>query len=170
MHFSNTPTSPLWTPQMETLVGVVASAGMTAKLLPEDDEVYTTRLRGKSQFSGMAASSSSAQPDPALMAFSHYHSLGAMGQHQLPFEPEPDIDKMIEAMPLEFEVNKRFKPLHDFQRLMAGKVRMLLWAGEATSFDLAWPWVGNTGVFPAYGTYGWPTESLIHRWYDASKR
>lgn len=170
LHFTNTPTNPLWTRQLEALVGTVAKAGMTAKLLPEDDAVYNTRLRGKGQFTGMTMSSSSAQADPVLMAFSHYHSKGAMGQHQLPFEPEPDVDKLIESMRLEYDVRKRFTMLHEFQRMMAGKMRMVLWAGEATTFDLAWPWVGNTGVFPAYGTFGWPTESLVHRWFDQSKK
>lgn len=171
LHVSATPTNPIWTRMAEALAGVVAKGGIKGKVIPQDDANFTTPiLRGKGNFAGMAMSSSSAQPDPALMAFAHYHSKGAMGQHQLPFEPEPDVDAMIESMRAEFDINKRFKILHDFQKLMAGKVRMLLWAGDATTYDLAWPWVGNTGVFPAYGTYGWPTESLVHRWYDASKR
>ena len=104
------------------------------------------------------------------MITGYYHSQGGFAVNQPPFEPDPETDRMIEAMRLEFNMAKRFQMIHDFQRMMAGKMRLLLWPGDATTFTLAWPWVGNAGVYHAYGTYGAPTESLTHLWFDQSKK
>jgi len=172
LHYSVNGFSPTYVRQAEIMAGNIEQAGMRAKLLPEDHQTLflPKRMRDRGLFTGVSIIASSAAVDSLAMISAYYHSTGGMSTHQPPFEPDPETDRMIEAMRREFDMTKRFKMTQDFQRSMAGKLRLLLWPGDATTFTLAWPWVGNAGVFNAYGTYGAPAESLIHQWFDQSKK
>jgi len=172
LHYTPNGYTPTYVRMVETLAGNVEPTGMRAKLLPEDHQTLflPKRVRDKGKFTGISIISASAAVDSLAMIAAYYHSEGAMSVNQPPFEPDPSTDTMIEAMRREFDMQKRFKMIHDFQRMMAGKARLLLWPGDATAFELAWPWVGNAGVYRGYGTYGAPTEALVHQWFDQSKK
>jgi hypothetical protein len=86
------------------------------------------------------------------------------------FATEPDVDKMIDDMRREFDVTKRTQLVHDFQRIMAKRVRMVWHAGVATSLRLSWPWLSNFSAYTTYNDTASGTEAYPHYWYDASQR
>ena len=53
---------------------------------------------------------------------------------------------------------------------MATKMYMLNEPGAATEFLLAWPWLGNFGVFRSFQDSLQAVEGWTHYWIDESKR
>jgi ABC-type transport system substrate-binding protein len=156
----------------EILNGMLQEGGIRPKMSPRDSgsEFVPNYARGKNNFSGIAVYGSSPYVDPVAFVSSYYHSGGAFAPDLKPFAPEPDIDQMIDNMHREFDLNKRMALVHEFQRIMAKRLRILLAPGAIAGYGLSWPFVGNSGAFVPYNNYSAPTESTIHIWYDESKR
>lgn len=168
-HYTSNGYDAVYLKQVEVFQGMFQGIGLRPKMLPED---YTTTflpgLRSQGKFLGAKLSGSSAQGDPLEMINLHYHSEGGFGQHQVPFTPEPDVDKMIDDMRSEFDSAKRLQMMQDFQRTMAKRQRMIWHAGVAPALRLSWPWLGNYSAYTTYNDTAAGTEAYVHYWYDAS--
>lgn len=170
-HYRGTGYGAAYDKWVEVLVGAQREVGIRAKQLPEEyNNVFLPGNRVEGKFTGARMIATSAQGDPVEMISNHYHSTGGFGVHQPPFTPEPDIDAMIDSMRKEFDIQKRQAIIHEFQRIMAKRQRVLLFPGATPSLSMSWPWVGNYGVFRTYSSIGGATESLPHYWYDESKK
>jgi peptide/nickel transport system substrate-binding protein len=169
-HYRGTGYGAAYDKWVEVLVGSLKEVGIRAKQLAEDyNSVFLPGNRVEGKFTGARMIATSAQGDPVEMISNHYHSTGGFGIHQPPFTPEPDIDAMIDSMRKEFDLTKRLALVHEFQRVMAKRQRVLLFAGATPGLSMSWPWVGNYGVYRSYAGIGAGTESLVHYWYDESR-
>jgi peptide/nickel transport system substrate-binding protein len=170
-HYTSNGYDTFYLKQVDIWQGMFQGIGLRPKMLPED---YTTTflpgLRNNGKFLGAKLSGSSAQGDPIEMVSLHYHSEGGFGQHQVAFQHEPDVDKMVNDMRSEFDSAKRIQLLQEFQRTMSKRMRMIWHAGVAPTLRLSWPWLANYSAFTTYNETAAGTEAFPHWWYDASQR
>jgi len=80
------------------------------------------------------------------------------------------IQSLIEAQRVELDEKKRFGILMDLQKEMALQMPAVPWPGIANGFSLAWPAMGNFGVYVAKSTITAPSETWPSLWYDESKK
>jgi peptide/nickel transport system substrate-binding protein len=170
-HYTSNGYDAVYLKQVDVYQGMLQGIGLRPKMVPADyTTIFLPGLRSQGKFLGAKLSGSSAQGDPVEMINLHYHTEGGFGQHQVAFAPEADVDKMIDDMRREFDAAKRVQLIHDFQRTMAKRVRMVWHAGVATSLRLSWPWLGNYSAFTTYNETAAGTEAFPNYWYDASQR
>jgi ABC-type transport system substrate-binding protein len=85
-------------------------------------------------------------------------------------KPDAKLAEMIRQQRVEVDQQKRITMIQDLQRYLASKMYRLLDAGDALTFSLANPWIGNYGVYRApTGGSEW-SESYIYWWIDNSKK
>jgi ABC-type transport system substrate-binding protein len=83
---------------------------------------------------------------------------------------DPAVDGLIEKAMAEFDVKKRQEYVHDLQRTLAKQAYGISQPGLADQFWLAWPAIGNWGVYQGdsrviqNGIHG-----LAAMWYDSTK-
>ena len=90
---------------------------------------------------------------------------------------DPKLNELIEKMKVEFDEKKQQALVYDAQRLIAGQAYVVPNAGSVKTFGIAWPAVGNMGVFNSYGsptpggtgvTASW-AEQYHSWWVDSTK-
>ena len=90
---------------------------------------------------------------------------------------DPKLNELIEKMKVEFDEKKAQTLFYDAQRLIAGQAYVVPNAGSVKTFGIAWPAVGNMGVFNSYGsptpggtgvTASW-AEQYHSWWVDSTK-
>jgi ABC-type transport system substrate-binding protein len=155
------------------LAGELQNAGMKVdrKPAPYQTSFFPSVGKGQGQFTGFGIQAGAGQGSPQEFIRGYYHSQGAFGVDAPPFSAEPDVDKLISDMKLEFDAKKLIEMQKEFQRFMAKRMRMILDPGNVPSLSLTWPWVGNAGVYRPYDSWaGQGTEHTPYLWHDASKK
>lgn len=125
---------------------------------------------GKGDFKGIAVGASTQFPDIDQFMFAYYHTKGP--RQKVAFQGnggDARSDSLIESQRKELDPKKRADIVKDWQRYMATRMLMIPYPGQSPVFDLAWPWVGNRGVFRPYDAETAPQETTIHIWFDKSK-
>ena len=84
--------------------------------------------------------------------------------------PTPTLEKMIADQRKELDAKKRQTIIHEMQRYVAKEMYYLMEPGEALGFSLAWPWLGNFGVYRSWTGGAASTEVEPYYWIDESKR
>jgi len=80
------------------------------------------------------------------------------------------IQSLIEAQRVELDEKKRAAILLDLQKEMALQMPAVPWPGIANGFSLAWPFMGNFGLYKAKSSITAPSESWPSLWFDESKK
>ena len=80
------------------------------------------------------------------------------------------LEDMIAAQRMELDIKKRASIIHEMQRYVAKTQYYLMDAGDALGFQLAWPWLGNWGVYRNWTGGVDSTEIYPYLWVDESKR
>jgi hypothetical protein len=79
---------------------------------------------------------------------------------------DAELEQMIDSLRKELDADERNSLTHQIQRHLAVKNWAIPWTpGVTNAFNLAWPWVGNIGVYNG----NWPSEVLVNLWIDQSK-
>lgn len=94
-----------------------------------------------------------------------------MARHPWPpgIDSQPD-DKVVKIK-RELNHRSRVSQVQDWQKYLADKMWSVPWAGQATTYSVTLPWVGNAGVYRDW-VANWPTPLTVYPqpWYDQSKR
>ena len=77
---------------------------------------------------------------------------------------DPQLNLLIEKARIEPDVERQKALVADIQRYLAKTMWGLLQSGSATGFKMAWPAIGNYGVYQA--TSGW---DYYRWWLDSTK-
>jgi peptide/nickel transport system substrate-binding protein len=94
----------------------------------------------------------------------NFYGFSASGKNDMAGDPQ--VDNLIEKAQLEIDNDKRKQIAFDLQRLLAQKQYLITHPGGATQFLMAWPVVGNFGVYRAsQGTL----TPRIYWWVDDTK-
>ena len=124
----------------------------------------------KGNFNGIYVGATTTHPDPDGSLFSLFHRDGN-AQH-VALDGNGGDERMyalVEAQRKEPDRNKRIQIIQDFQRYVATKMYTLPYPGQSRGYSLAWPWIGNRGVFRQYDDEAAPQESRVQLWFDRSK-
>jgi ABC-type transport system substrate-binding protein len=144
-----------WQKTIAVTEGFAAEAGFRPKAnLIDYQKEYGPVIRdGKGKFDGWGYTSSGPSGDDAVTYYSwRFHKTGqvflghdAAGKGD--GSGDPQVDGPIEAARREFDTNKRMAIIHDLQRYLAKAQYCVPIPGAADGFVLAWPVVGNYGVW-----------------------
>ena len=123
------------------------------------------------QHEGIAFSGAQGYPDVDGWLWVYYKDGSPRAGHvDSNGKPDSELNRLITAQRSELDEKKRATLVKDFQRHAASKVYMLNTPGAATEFKLAWPWLGNFGMFRS-NQESWPaSEGYTHYWIDESKK
>ena len=138
---------------------------------------YRTDFRGNIRYGfnkheGVAwGSSGQDYPDIDGVLQAHYvPDKDRTGELDASGKPDAHLGELIRQQRVEIDAQKRISILQDIQRYVASKMYRLLDAGDALTFNLANPWIGNYGVYRApSGGSEW-SESYIYWWMDNAKK
>jgi ABC-type transport system substrate-binding protein len=130
-------------------------------------------LRAHGNFDGIAPDPSGSFPDIELQLDNNYQP-GAKNDVIGDWGNVPGLQDIMDRLRNELDPNKRNDIVKEFQKFMAVQMPAVPYPGLASVFDLYWPWVGNAGVYLAFGSTvpgaaDSPAESDIYLWYDKSK-
>jgi len=123
------------------------------------------------KFDGIASNSTAAPPEVDLQIDGYLRSgQPRTGHVDSNGQPDTKLDDLLTKQRSELDLQKRIAIIQEIQRHAASKMYFLYTPGAALGFDLAWPWLGNWGLYRSR-TGGAPVqETLHHMWYDASKK
>jgi peptide/nickel transport system substrate-binding protein len=122
------------------------------------------RLTGGHDFDGAAYGLIPVFPEVDSLFANHYISGGPYYKFEEEYPKDARWDGFMKAQQLEQDPKKRAEIIKDFQRYAAGKMYVLPYPGQANTFSIAWPWVGNFGTFTSRGT-----NADTYLWLDKSK-
>ena len=123
------------------------------------------------QHEGIAFSGASGYPDVDGWLGVYYRDGSPRAGHlDENGKPDAELNRLIVAQRGELDEEKRASLVKEFQRYAATKMYMLNSPGAATEFQLAWPWLGNFGVFRSNQESWQAAEGWTHYWIDESKR
>jgi peptide/nickel transport system substrate-binding protein len=124
----------------------------------------------KGNFNGIYVGATTTHPDPDGSLFSLFHREGN-AQH-VALDGKGGDERMyalVEAQRKEPDRTKRIAIVQEFQRYIGTKMYSLPYPGQSRGYSLAWPWIGNRGVFRHYDNEAAPQESYIQLWFDRAK-
>lgn len=179
--------SPSYTRTAELLSGMLHAGDIRARLDPRDyasdwlpnyQSGYTPvanlgkPIRG---FPGLIYRPGGGSPTMATQVYSAYHRngsrfVGMTADGKNAQNGDADINRAVENLRREFEVDKQKSMALELARLMARKAYDIpAPAHSSMGFSLSWPVIANLGTYR-----GWPagspvTETSLHQWLDSTK-
>ncbi len=154
---------------VEVVTAMAADAGLRFKGVPHNYTLeWGPKYRdSKGHFEGVAYSNASGTVDAGVLN-SLFNSKGSLFKGFSPdgsstFAGDPYLDDLTVKIKQEYDRKKRFALAHDLQRYVAKTQYYTRFPGGASGFSLAWPVVGNFGVYSGGTT---PEFAL---WIDSSK-
>jgi len=87
-------------------------------------------------------------------------------------QPDKVLDDMLAKQRQEVDYERRVSLVKDIQRYTASKMYLFHSPGDALGYSLAWPWLGNYGVFRSRSgpSGGAISETVPSLWFDQSKK
>jgi ABC-type transport system substrate-binding protein len=152
--------------EVEATLAMLNDAGFRANPTPEDyQSIYLPSvLFSQGDHTGMGFTRTAPLPDAGEFFFSVYHPDGTRARVRRGMDAE--LEQMIDSLRKELDADERNSLTHQIQRHLAVKNWAIPWTpGVTKAFNLAWPWVGNIGVYNG----NWPSEVLVNLWIDQSK-
>lgn len=159
--------------QAELLKGMLEASGLfkLQQVNPDYQTEYLTKYYfGKGDFKGIAIGASTQYPEIDQFLFSYYHSSGS--RQKVAFQGgdgDAESDKLIEQQRQETDPAKRIEIIKNWQRHVAETMPMIPYPGQANTFALFWPWLGNYGVFRSWDAESTRDTTEPHLWFDESK-
>jgi peptide/nickel transport system substrate-binding protein len=124
-------------------------------------------LYSKGDFDGITLTLCTLFPDVDGYLFAMEHQRGQYIRR--PFT-DSKMDDLVDKQRREFDRERRIDLIKEYQRYAATKMYDSPVSGQALSFGLSWPWIGNSGVYHGWAADTDKQESLIYTWYDRSKK
>lgn len=161
--------------QAEVIKGMMEEGGaFKLKVInPDYATDYLTNIYfGKGNFKGVAVGATTQFPEVDQFMFAYFHSQGARQKvafQGLAANGDAKSDQMIEAQRKELNEKKRTQLIQDWQKYVATTMPMVPYPGQANTFSLAWPWLGNYGVYRAWDTEAGRETTETKLWFDKSK-
>jgi peptide/nickel transport system substrate-binding protein len=152
--------------EVEATLPMLTEAGFRAKPTPEDyNSIFLPQLLfSQGNHTGIGLLRTATLPDAGEFYFSVYHPEGTRAR--VPRGLDTRLEQLINSLRKEVDGDKRTSLNEEIQRHLAVKMWALPWPGGiARTFNLAWPAVGNVGVF----TGNFPSEVLPNLWIDQTK-
>jgi ABC-type transport system substrate-binding protein len=86
-----------------------------------------------------------------------------------PGSPDKKLDGLIEQQRQELDAAKRTDIFKQIQQYLAVEMHVVPVGGQSTAYDLAWPWIGNNGVFQPWDGATQRDSVSTKLWFDKSK-
>ncbi len=161
-------------PEFSAIVSQIEKGGIktTTKVWDFNTQFNTNVRRGRGvKFNGMAFDPGSAFPLTSYL-WRRLHSKGTVfpgfdPDGKDPARGDPKVDELTSKMIAEFEQRKRQELVNEFLRYMAEQMYEVPAGGQALGYQLAWPAVGNAGVFRAIVP---AIERDVHLWLDTKQK
>ncbi len=159
--------------QCEVIKGMLEADGLfkLKQVNPDYQTDYVPKIYfGKGDFKGIAIGATTQFPEVDQFLFAYYHSQGS--RQKVAFQGkngDETSDKMIEQQRQELDAAKRTQIIKDWQKYTATTMPMLPYPGQAETFSLFWPWVGNYGVYRAWDSEAGRERTETKLWFDKSK-
>lgn len=160
--------------QAEVLKGMMEEGGAFKFKVVNPDYAtdYLTNIYfGKGNFKGVAIGATTQFPEVDQFLFAYFHSQGS--RQKVAFQGKELVDtksdQMIEAQRKELDANKRAQMIKDWQKYAGVQMPMVPYPGQANTFSLAWPWIGNWAVNRAWDTESDRQSVETRLWFDKSK-
>jgi peptide/nickel transport system substrate-binding protein len=140
---------------------------LTSQVVDFVSEFRPKYSQASNKHEGIAYSGASGYPDIDGWLWIYYKS-GSERSGHLDSNGQVDatLDDLISKQRVELDSNKRISIVKDIQRHLANKMYMLNEPGRATGYLLAWPWLGNFGVFRSRTESLPAVEGWTHYWID----
>jgi ABC-type transport system substrate-binding protein len=162
--------SPTYIRQAEVFRGMWEAEGdfkLTTKTHDYTSVWVPNYHQGNGKYEGIVVGAVSTLPDIDGTLVSNFRSGSVKTWSGL---VDPKLDAIIDRQRRELNREKRIDTLKEFQRYEATQMHSIISPGEGLSFTLAWPWLGNRGVYSVSEANSAHQESTIYLWYDASKK
>lgn len=160
--------------QAEVLKGMMEEGGAFKFKVVNPDyatDYLTNVYFGKGNFKGVAIGATTQFPEVDQFLFAYFHSQGS--RQKVAFQGKELVDtksdQMIEAQRKELDANKRAQMIKDWQKYAGVQMPMVPYPGQANTFSLAWPWIGNWAVNRAWDTESDRQSVETRLWFDKSK-
>lgn len=157
----------------EVIKGMLEESGLfkLKQINPDYQTDYLPKYYfAQGDFKGIAVGASTQFPEVDQYLFAYYHSKGSRQKVALKgANGDATSDKLIEQQRSELDAKKRAAIIQDWQKHVAGTMPMIPYPGQANTFSLFWPWVGNYGVFRAWDTESGRDRTETALWFDKSK-
>lgn len=128
---------------------------------------YTPRIHfAKGQYDGLATHPLGGWPHWDIALWNTFTPSG--GNDYVAYDI-PELKNLMVKHRQEADPRKQIEIAHEWQRAIAYHMPIVPSAGIATTFSLAWPWLGNAGWHYVTGGGVAAQETVIHLWYDKSK-
>jgi ABC-type transport system substrate-binding protein len=122
---------------------------------------------GHAQFEGIAGVPYGSWPDFDMLIWSLFSPKGR--NDMVGPKPNQKIQDIMVKHRRELDDKKRTSLAHDWQRAMVEDMPAVPYPGEATSFNLTWPWLANATTYQGWTTHAASAETWVHWWYDKAK-
>jgi peptide/nickel transport system substrate-binding protein len=167
VNFATGAYGPTYTQQVEVAGGMFEQDGhFKLEYVPHEyTSVWVPEYHeGRNEYEGIVIGAISALPDIDGTLFSNFHPSGIKSW----WGPgDAEMERLIEAQRREQNRETRIDLLKEFQRYTATKMFCLISPGQALSFNLAQPSVGNFGVWTVQEAQSDHQETKVHLWYKA---
>ena len=157
----------------EVIKGMLEESGLfkLKQVNPDYQTEYLPKYYfAKGDFKGIAVGASTQFPEVDQFLFAYYHTQGS--RQKVAFQGtngDAKSDKLIEQQRQELDAKKRTEIIKEWQRYVAGTMPMIPYPGQANTFSLFWPWVGNYGVSRAWDGESGRDRTETSLWFDKSK-
>ncbi|HWO74027.1 MAG TPA: hypothetical protein VNN21_10780, partial [Dehalococcoidia bacterium] len=84
-------------------------------------------------------------------------------------QPLPRAHELMVQHRREFDEKKRIEIVHEWQKILAEDMWLVSYPGNWTVFEMAWPWLGNSGFYQPWVAASAPPEEYVNLWYDQEK-
>lgn len=129
--------------------------------------IVGSRLTGGHDYEGVADAGVTSFPEIDSFFGAHFIPGGTFYTFEEDYPPSNDKwFALLKQQQVEQDRKKRADIIKDFQRYAAGRMFVIPATGQATSFQLAWPYAGDFGTFATRGDSPGTEPTL---WLDKSK-
>ena len=98
-----------------------------------------------------------------------WNTFSPSGRNDYVGHDTPNLKELMVKHRQELDPKKRLSIAHEWQREVAKEMVIIPFPGNATSFSLGWPWLGNWGWHQVAGGGTAQQEVLVNWFYDKSK-
>jgi ABC-type transport system substrate-binding protein len=160
--------------QAEVIKGMLEADGLfkLKQVNPDYQTDYLPKVYfAKGDFKGIAVGATTQFPEVDQFLFAYFHSQGS--RQKVAYQGTSGVDsvsdKLIEQQRQELDPTKRTQLIRDWQKHVATTMPMIPYPGQAETFSLFWPWIGNYGVYRAWDSEAGRETSETTLWFDKSK-
>jgi ABC-type transport system substrate-binding protein len=157
--------------QAEVTRGMLEESGLfkLKQVNPDYQTEYLPKyFYNQTNFKGMFAHPAGFTDVDQFM-FAWYHSTGSRQEVNPVGSPDLKLDGLVTRQRQELDAARRTDVIKEIQQYMATQMHVVPIGGQSPPISLAWPWIGNAGVFRPWEENSSRDSTETKLWFDRSK-